>query len=85
MFEDTLFTNHTFHLENMDFTFEPVLTPDSETYIVKIDGKNKGTVLYDKQQAIWAAILPSSQKATSQNFENKQLAAEHLAELAKLS
>lgn len=68
----------------MNFTFESVLTYDSETYNVKLEEKDIGTVLKDKQQGMWAAKLPNSQNLTSQNFANRKLAAEHLAKLAGL-
>lgn len=69
---------------NMNFIFEQVLTPDSETFNVKIKDQDIGTVFKDKQKEIWAAIPPNSQLREPQVFKTKQLAAEHLAKKAGL-
>ncbi len=68
----------------MNFIFEQILTPDSETFNVKIEDKDIGTVFKDKQKEIWAAIPPNSQSREQQVFKTKESAAEHLAEKARL-
>lgn len=68
----------------MNFNFEKIITSDSETYQVEVDGKEIGTVFKDKQIELWAAIPPNSQLREEQVFRTKQSAAEHLAKKARL-
>ncbi len=63
--------------------FTKIITSDSETYQVEVNGKDIGTVFKDKQKERWAALTPNSQFREPQVFKTKELAAEHLAEKAE--
>jgi len=67
---------------NMGFIFENIITPDSETYRVQLNGKDIGYVFKDKEQEVWAAMCPDSQLRESEVWANRESAAQYLAKKA---
>lgn len=67
---------------DMNFIFENVLTPDSETYNVRLNGEDIGCVFMDKEKKLWAAICPDSKFRESEVWKDRESAAQYLAEKA---
>lgn len=66
----------------MGFIFENIITSDSETYRVQLNGKDIGYVFKDKKKEFWAAICPDSRLRESEVWTNRESAAQHLAKKA---